>query len=92
MEKSCTLYIWDTEFACLSGSMALFFTNVTFFNQNLDEFQRKAVLFALQGEIAVILGPPGTGKTTAVVAVILQVIKQAQKVTFKKRGRGELFA
>ncbi|KAJ8019245.1 DNA-binding protein SMUBP-2 [Holothuria leucospilota] len=56
-------------------------TDVTFFNQNLDESQREAVVFALQQrEIAVIHGPPGTGKTTTVVEVILQAVKQGQKV------------
>ncbi|KAJ8048856.1 DNA-binding protein SMUBP-2 [Holothuria leucospilota] len=56
-------------------------TDLTFFNQNLDESQREAVVFALQQrEIVVIHGPPGTGKTTTVVEVILQAVKQGQKV------------
>ncbi|XP_028287550.1 DNA-binding protein SMUBP-2 [Parambassis ranga] len=52
-----------------------------FFNTNLDDSQREAVSFALsQRELAVIHGPPGTGKTTTVVEIILQAVKQGQKV------------
>ncbi|XP_041650769.1 DNA-binding protein SMUBP-2 [Cheilinus undulatus] len=54
---------------------------VDFFNPNLDDSQRDAVSFALsQRELAVIHGPPGTGKTTTVVEIILQAVKQGQKV------------
>lgn len=52
-----------------------------FFNKNLDDSQREAVTFALsQRELAVIHGPPGTGKTTTVVEIIQQAVKQGQKV------------
>ncbi|KAJ3596215.1 hypothetical protein NHX12_002624 [Muraenolepis orangiensis] len=52
-----------------------------FFNQDLDESQREAVSFALsQRDFAVIHGPPGTGKTTTVVEVILQAVKQGNKI------------
>ncbi|XP_057693691.1 DNA-binding protein SMUBP-2 [Corythoichthys intestinalis] len=55
--------------------------DVKFFNSNLDDSQREAVTFALsQRELAVIHGPPGTGKTTTVVEIVLQAIKQGQKV------------
>lgn len=54
---------------------------VEFFNSALDDSQREAVSFALsQRELAVIHGPPGTGKTTTVVEVILQAVKRGQKV------------
>ncbi|XP_077978180.1 DNA-binding protein SMUBP-2-like [Glandiceps talaboti] len=54
---------------------------LTYFNSNLDDSQREAVSFALQQrEIAVIHGPPGTGKTTTVVEIILQAVKQQMKV------------
>ncbi|KAF1386782.1 hypothetical protein PFLUV_G00098460 [Perca fluviatilis] len=54
---------------------------VKFFNSNLDDSQREAVSFTLsQRELAVIHGPPGTGKTTTVVEIILQAVKQGQKV------------
>eukprot|EP00058_Branchiostoma_floridae_P023293 XP_002608783.1 hypothetical protein BRAFLDRAFT_255503 [Branchiostoma floridae] len=50
-------------------------------NPSLNESQREAVQFALrQREVAVIHGPPGTGKTTAVVEIITQAVKQKLKV------------
>ncbi len=52
-----------------------------FYNDRLDESQKEAVSFALnQREVAIIHGPPGTGKTTTVVEIILQAIKQGLKV------------
>ncbi|XP_005274033.1 DNA-binding protein SMUBP-2 isoform X6 [Homo sapiens] len=54
---------------------------LTFFNTCLDTSQKEAVLFALsQKELAIIHGPPGTGKTTTVVEIILQAVKQGLKV------------
>ncbi|XP_004852234.1 DNA-binding protein SMUBP-2 isoform X2 [Heterocephalus glaber] len=54
---------------------------LTFYNTTLDPSQKEAVSFALsQKELAIIHGPPGTGKTTTVVEVILQTVKQGLKV------------
>ncbi|XP_075401359.1 DNA-binding protein SMUBP-2 [Tenrec ecaudatus] len=54
---------------------------LTFQNPCLDASQREAVSFALaQRELAIIHGPPGTGKTTTVVEVILQAVQQGAKV------------
>lgn len=51
-------------------------------NTGLDNSQREAVSFAIsQKDVAIIHGPPGTGKTTTVVEVILQAVKQEQKVS-----------
>ncbi|XP_067396553.1 DNA-binding protein SMUBP-2 isoform X2 [Emydura macquarii macquarii] len=52
-----------------------------FYNESLDESQREAVFFSLaQRELAIIHGPPGTGKTTTVVEIILQAVQQGLKV------------
>ena len=55
--------------------------NLTFFNTELNESQKDAVRFALEvNEIGLIHGPPGTGKTTTIVEVILQLIKLGNKI------------
>lgn len=54
---------------------------VSFFNSDLNESQREAVEFALrQSHLAIIHGPPGTGKTTTVVELIRQLVLRNQKV------------
>ena len=53
-----------------------------FYNPSLDASQQEAVLFALsQRELAIIHGPPGTGKTTTVVEIILQAVERGLKVS-----------
>ncbi|XP_053123961.1 DNA-binding protein SMUBP-2 [Hemicordylus capensis] len=52
-----------------------------FYNESLDASQKEAVCFSLaQKELAIIHGPPGTGKTTTVVEIILQAVQQGLKV------------
>ena len=50
-------------------------------NNNLNESQKEAIEFALkQKELAVIHGPPGTGKTTTFVEYITLEVKQGSKI------------
>ncbi|XP_061165035.1 DNA-binding protein SMUBP-2-like [Saccostrea echinata] len=50
-------------------------------NNQLDKSQQDAVQFALaQPEVAIVHGPPGTGKTTTVIEIIIQAVKQGNKI------------
>ena len=52
-----------------------------FFNKNLNKYQREAVRKAVSSEeLFLIHGPPGTGKTTTVIEVILQSLKKGEKI------------
>ncbi|XVF75824.1 hypothetical protein PTKIN_Ptkin13bG0217700 [Pterospermum kingtungense] len=51
------------------------------FNSNLDHSQREAISKALSSKDVFLLhGPPGTGKTTTVVEIILQEVKRGSKI------------
>ena len=53
----------------------------TWLNRNLNAPQQEAVTLALRSEdVALIHGPPGTGKTTTVIEVIRQAVRRGQKV------------
>lgn len=54
---------------------------IAWFDTALDVSQRGAVQFALEAEdVAIIHGPPGTGKTTAVTELIRQAVSRGEKV------------
>lgn len=51
------------------------------FTAELNESQQAAIRFALSAsDVAIIHGPPGTGKTTTVVELICQAVAKGQKV------------
>jgi len=55
--------------------------DIGFMNPGLDESQKAAVRFALkQRELGIVHGPPGTGKTTTIVEIILQSVRAGDKV------------
>ncbi len=54
---------------------------IDFENQNLNESQKNAIKELLEiNEIGVIHGPPGTGKTTTIVELCNQKVKQGQNI------------
>ena len=54
----------------------------TWHTHGLNSSQHRAVLCALsRPDVAIIHGPPGTGKTTTVVELILQAVDQGMKVS-----------
>jgi len=56
------------------------FKNIDFVNRNLNFSQKQAVEKALEAkDVFLIHGPPGTGKTTTLVEIILQEIKRGKK-------------
>ena len=55
--------------------------NLEFVNENLNQFQKEAVKRAVcSPQLFLIHGPPGTGKTTTLIEIILQHIKKGQKI------------
>ncbi|PKS06623.1 hypothetical protein jhhlp_007372 [Lomentospora prolificans] len=54
---------------------------IEWFDPTLNDSQRDAIRFALASrEIALIHGPPGTGKTHTLIELILQLVKRNQRI------------
>eukprot|EP00092_Neocalanus_flemingeri_P024607 GFUD01026687.1.p1 GENE.GFUD01026687.1~~GFUD01026687.1.p1 ORF type:complete len:903 (+),score=241.20 GFUD01026687.1:48-2756(+) len=71
----------DVLFGLKEPEVAPFLLPLKYFNPQLDKTQKASVNFSLrQEELTVIHGPPGTGKTTAVVEIILQTLLTGGKV------------
>ncbi|PGH27607.1 hypothetical protein AJ80_00620 [Polytolypa hystricis UAMH7299] len=55
--------------------------SIEFFDPTLNDSQREAIRFALASkEIALIHGPPGTGKTYTLIELVLQLLKQNLRI------------
>lgn len=55
--------------------------DLAFVNDALNQSQKEAIKFAMASpDLALIHGPPGTGKTSTIVELILQLLKQNQRV------------
>ncbi|KAI9883536.1 MAG: hypothetical protein M1823_004700 [Watsoniomyces obsoletus] len=56
-------------------------SELNFFDPTLNESQKDAIRFALaSGEVALIHGPPGTGKTYTLVELIRQLLSKGQRL------------
>lgn len=56
-------------------------SGVQFFDDGLNDYQRQATLSALGAkDVALVHGPPGTGKTTVLVEIIRQAVARGQRV------------
>lgn len=54
---------------------------LTFTNPSLNDSQKDAIKFALASpDLALIHGPPGTGKTSTIVELVLQLLQKGQRV------------
>ncbi|SCU88622.1 LAME_0E00562g1_1 [Lachancea meyersii CBS 8951] len=54
--------------------------NTKFFNDSLNDSQKKAIDFSLQNQLSIIHGPPGTGKTHTLVELIRQLYGQGHRI------------
>jgi superfamily I DNA and/or RNA helicase len=56
-------------------------SDVQFFDGTLNDSQKEAVRFALSAsEVAIVHGPPGTGKTFTCVEIIRQLVKRGDRI------------
>ncbi|MFZ4057087.1 MAG: AAA domain-containing protein, partial [Ferruginibacter sp.] len=63
------------------NNVSTFSGNIEYFNTRLNDSQHKAIEAILSNEsIAIVHGPPGTGKTTTLLEAIYQLTQKGQKV------------
>jgi superfamily I DNA and/or RNA helicase len=68
--------------AALPEAQPLSTASISFVNSALSESQQRAVAFVLGSpQLALIHGPPGTGKTTTLVEIVLQLLQRTAKVS-----------
>ena len=83
VQRSEKPFITRLRDVCLGRAAADFNARETceFFNPNLNAYQREAVEKALAAQdVALVHGPPGTGKTTVLVEIIRQAVAQGKRV------------
>ena len=78
MVRSNTSLLRDVILGLILPSPPKSIPSITeYFNLDLNIYQKDAVRFALsQQEVAIIHGPPGTGKTTVLVEIMQQVLSR----------------
>ncbi|EMS18011.1 Hypothetical protein KM1_258500 [Entamoeba histolytica HM-3:IMSS] len=57
---------------------------------NLNDYQRKAIYNALNEDISLVIGPPGTGKTTVAVSIAQYLIYNKRRFYNINRGEKKL--
>lgn len=55
-------------------------SDISFLDSTLNGSQKDAVRFALENQVSVIHGPPGTGKTYTVVEIVRQLVNKGERV------------
>ena len=79
-EKSLFDYFHDGRIPKMDVALSTEIS-VDFNNKTLNESQQEAVKAIMQNTlVAIVHGPPGTGKTTTLIEAVLQLIKAGEKV------------
>lgn len=80
-DEECVVANWGEQVQRLYHSDLDTCFGVPWYNESLMPSQKHAVLLGLQSlDVALIHGPPGTGKTTTVAELILQLVVRGKRV------------